>query len=123
VVFDNLPGSIGHIKAGNLRALGVTAAKRVAALPDVPAIGETVAGYDANVWYGIAVPKGTPAEIVNKLNTAVNAVLADPKLKERIHDLGGEPLPMSPDQFSKLVRSETDKWAKVIKEAHIPTVK
>jgi tripartite-type tricarboxylate transporter receptor subunit TctC len=123
VVFDNLPGSIGHIKAGNLRALGVTAAKRVAALPDVPAIGETVAGYDANVWYGIAVPKGTPAEIVNKLNTAVNAVLADPKLKERIHDLGGEPLPMSPDQFSKLVRSETDKWAKVIKEAHIPTVR
>ena len=123
VVFDNLPGSIGHIKAGNLRALGVTAAKRVAALPDVPAIGETVAGYDANVWYGIAVPTGTPAEIVNKLNTAVNAVLADPKLKTRIHDLGGEPLPMSPAQFSKLVRSETDKWAKVIKEAHIPTVK
>jgi tripartite-type tricarboxylate transporter receptor subunit TctC len=123
VVFDNLPGSIGHIKAGNLRALGVTAAKRVAALPDVPAIGETVAGYDANVWYGMAVPKGTPAEIVDKLNTAVNAVLANPKLKERIHDLGGEPLPMSPDQFSKLVRSETDKWAKVIKEAHIPTVK
>jgi len=123
VVFDNLPGSIGHIKAGNLRALGVTAAKRVAALPDVPAIGETVPGYDANVWYGIAVPKGTPAEIVSKLNTAVNAVLADPKLKTRIHELGGEPLPMSPDQFGKLVRSETDKWAKVIKEAHIPTVK
>jgi tripartite-type tricarboxylate transporter receptor subunit TctC len=69
------------------------------------------------------VPKGTPAEIVNKLNAAVNAVLADPKLKERIHDLGGEPLPMSPDQFGKLVRSETDKWAKVIKEAHIPTVR
>src|SRR4051812_32872532 len=123
VVFDNLPGSYGHIKAGNLRALGVTAAKRVAALPDVPTIGETVAGYDANVWYGVAVPKGTPAEIVNKLNAAVNAVLADPKLKERIHDLGGEPLPMSPDQFGKLVRSETDKWAKVIKEAHIPTVR
>jgi tripartite-type tricarboxylate transporter receptor subunit TctC len=123
VVFDNLPGSYGHIKAGNLRALGVTAAKRVAALPDVPTIGETVAGYDANVWYGVAAPKGTPAEIVNKLNAAVNAVLADPKLKERIHDLGGEPLPMSPDQFGKLVRSETDKWAQVIKEAHIPTVK
>src|SRR5689334_12083813 len=87
VVFDNLPGSYGHIKAGNLRALGVTAAKRVAALPDVPTIGETVPGYDANVWYGIAVPKGTPEEIVSKLNTAVNAVLKDPKLKERIHDL------------------------------------
>src|SRR3954468_3788230 len=123
VVFDNIPGSIGHIKAGKLRALGVTAAKRVSALPDVPTIGETVAGYDADVWYGVAVPKGTPAEIVNKLNTAVNAVLADPKLKERIHELGGEPLPMSPDQFGKLVQSETDKWAKVIKEAHIPAVK
>lgn len=123
VVFDNLPGSIGHIKAGNLRALGVTAAKRVAALPDVPAISETVPGYEASVWYGIAVPKDTPPEIVKKLNTAVNAVLADPKLKARIHDLGGEPMPMSPDQFGKLVRSETDKWAKVIKEAHIPTVK
>jgi len=123
VVFDNLPGSYGHIKAGNLRALGVTAAKRVAALPDVPTIGETVPGYDANVWYGISVPKGTPAEIVTKLNGAINAVLKDPKLKERIHDLGGEPLPMSPDQFGKLVQSETDKWAKVIKEAHIPKVK
>ena len=116
-VFDNLPGSIGHIKAGKLRALGVTAAKRVAALPDVPAIGETVPGYEANVWYGIAVPKGTPAEIVDKLNTAVNAVLADPKLKARIHDLGGEPMPMSPAEFGKLVQSETDKWAKVIKSA------
>ena len=122
VVFDNLPGSYGHIKTGNLRALGVTAAKRVAALPDVPTIGETVPDYDANVWYGIAVPKGTPAEIVTKLNTAVNAVLKDPKLKERIHDLGGEPLPMSPDQFGKLVQSETDKWAKVVKGTGLPQI-
>ena len=79
-MFDNIPGSIGHIKSGKLRALGVTAAKRVAALPDVPTIGETVPGYDANVWYGIAVPKDTPHEIVAKLNAAVNAVLKDPKL-------------------------------------------
>ena len=76
--FDNLPGSIGHIKTGKLRALGVTAAKRMAALPDVPAIGETVPGYEANVYYGISVPKGTPHEIVAKLNAAVNAVLKDP---------------------------------------------
>jgi tripartite-type tricarboxylate transporter receptor subunit TctC len=123
VVFDNLPGSIGHIKAGKLRALGVTAAKRVAALPDVPAIGEVVPGYEASVWYGIAVPKGTPPAIVATLNTAVNAVLADPKLKARIHDLGGEPMPMSPEQFGKLVASETAKWSKVIKSAGIPTVK
>jgi tripartite-type tricarboxylate transporter receptor subunit TctC len=79
VVFDNLPGSYGHIKAGNLRALGVTAAKRVAALPDVPTIGETVAGYDANVWYGVAAPKGTPAEIVNKLNDACAKATKEPE--------------------------------------------
>jgi tripartite-type tricarboxylate transporter receptor subunit TctC len=123
VVFDNLPGSIGHIKAGNLRALGVTVAKRVAALPDVPTISETVPGYEASVWYGIAVPKGTPHDIVETLNTALNAVLADPKLVSRIHDLGGEPMPMKPAEFGKLVQNETDKWAKVIETAHIPKVK
>jgi tripartite-type tricarboxylate transporter receptor subunit TctC len=123
VVFDNIPGSIGHIKAGALRALGVTAAKRVSALPDVPTIGETVPGYDANVWYGIAVPKDTPAEIVAKLNTAVNAVLKDPKLIERIHGLAADPMPMTPAEFGKLIQSETDKWAKVIEAARIPKVK
>jgi tripartite-type tricarboxylate transporter receptor subunit TctC len=123
VVFDNLPGSIGHIKAGNLRALGVTVAKRVAALPNVPTISETVPGYEASVWYGIAVPKGTPHDIVEKLNTALNAVLADPKLIDRIHGLGGEPMPMTPAEFGKLVQHETDKWAKVIASAHIPKVK
>ena len=122
VVFDNIPGSIGHIKAGKLRALGVTAAKRVSALPNVPTIGETVPGYDANVWYGIAVPKDTPHEIVVKLNAAVNAVLKDPKLIARIHDLAADPLPMTPEEFGKLVQSETDKWAKVIAVAHIPKV-
>jgi tripartite-type tricarboxylate transporter receptor subunit TctC len=84
VLFDNLPGSIAHIKAGALRALGVTAPKRSNALPDVPTIGETVPGYEAIVWYGIVVPKGTPPEIVDTLNSAVNAVLADPKLKARL---------------------------------------
>jgi tripartite-type tricarboxylate transporter receptor subunit TctC len=118
-VFDNLPGAIGHIKSGKLRALGVTAAKRVDSLPDVPAIGETVPGYEASVLYGIAVPKGTPPEIVAKLNTGFTTVLNDPKLKARIADLGAEPMPMSPADFGKLVANETDKWAKVIKSAGI----
>jgi tripartite-type tricarboxylate transporter receptor subunit TctC len=114
VLFDNLPGSIGHIKTGKVRALGVTAAKRVSAIPDVPAISETVPGYEASVWYGIAAPKGTPAEIVGKLNHAVNAVLADPKLQARLAELGGEPMPMTPAEFGKLVVAETEKWAKVV---------
>src|SRR6266542_2629032 len=113
VVFDNIPGSIGHIKTGKVRALGVTAPKRVDALPDVPTIGETVPGYEAGVWYGIAVPKGTPPEIIDKLSAAVNAVLADPKLKARLNELGGEPMPMGPADFGKLVAHETEKWAKV----------
>jgi tripartite-type tricarboxylate transporter receptor subunit TctC len=119
VLFDNIPGAMGQIKSGTLRALGVTAAQRVAALPDVPAIDETVPGYEASVWYGIAAPRGTPPEIVAKLNSAVNAVLADPKLQERLHELGGDPMPMTPDEFGKLVAHETEKWAKVIRTANI----
>ena len=119
VLFDNLPGSIGHIKTGKVRALGVTAPKRVDALPDVPTIGETVPGYEAGVWYGIAVPKGTPPEIIDKLSAAVNAVLADPKLKARLNELGGEPMPMGPAEFGRLVAHETEKWAKVIKAAGV----
>jgi len=115
VMFDNLPGSVGHIKAGALRALGVTAGKRAAAIPDVPMIGETVPGYEAVVWYGIVAPKGTPPEIVDTLNTAVNAVLADPKLEARLAELGGEPMPMMPTQFGKFIADETEKWAKVVK--------
>lgn len=117
VMFDNLPGSIAQIKAGKVRALGVTTAKRVDSIPDVPTIGETVPGYEVFVWYGISAPKGTPAEIVDKLNTAVNAVLANPKLAARFHELGGEPMPMSPAEFGKLVADETVKWAKVVKFA------
>jgi tripartite-type tricarboxylate transporter receptor subunit TctC len=117
VLFDNLPGSIGHIKSGKVRALGVTAAKRVPALPDVPAIAETVPGYEASVFYGIAAPKDTPPDIIATLNHAVNAVLADPKLKARIAELGGEPMPMTPAQFGNLVAEETEKWGKVVKFA------
>ncbi len=119
VLFDNLPSSIPHIKAGALRALGVTAAKRVAALPDVPAIAETLPGYEASVWYGIAAPKGTPSDIVDKLNGAVNAALADPTVQKRLAELGGEPMPMKPGEFGKLVASETEKWGKVIRAAGI----
>jgi tripartite-type tricarboxylate transporter receptor subunit TctC len=89
----------------------------VESLPDVPAIAEIVPGYEANVVYGIAVPRATPPAIVNKLNAAVGAVLKDPKLRTRIAELGAEPMPMSPAEFGKLVQSETDKWAKVIKSA------
>jgi tripartite-type tricarboxylate transporter receptor subunit TctC len=115
VMFDNLPGSMAHIKAGTLRALGVTAGKRAQALPDVPTIGETVPGYEAVIWYGIVAPKGTPAEVVDTLNTAVDAVLANPTLKARLAELGGEPMPMTPAQFGKLIADETEKWAKVVK--------
>jgi tripartite-type tricarboxylate transporter receptor subunit TctC len=119
VLFDNIPGSIGHIKNGKVRALGVTGSKRVAAIPDVPTIGETVPGYEVSIWYGIAAPRGTPPEIVGKLNQAVNAVLADPKLQARLAELGGEPMPMTPAQFGKLVAEETVRWGKLIRAANI----
>src|SRR5262245_18334860 len=115
VVFDNIPGSIGHIKTGNVRALGVTAPKRVAETPDVPTSGETVPGYEVSIWYGIAAPRGTPPAIVEKLNQAVNAVLADPKLQTRL----AEPMSMTPAEFGKLVAEETEKWGKVIRAANI----
>jgi tripartite-type tricarboxylate transporter receptor subunit TctC len=117
VLFDNLPGSMQQIKAGRIRALGVTTKERVASIPEVPTIGETVPGYEVSVWFGISGPKGIPPEIVAKLNAAINAVLATPKIKERFHDLGGEVMPMSAAEFGKLVADETAKWAKVVKSA------
>ncbi|MBV9236489.1 MAG: tripartite tricarboxylate transporter substrate binding protein [Xanthobacteraceae bacterium] len=119
VMFDNLPGSIEFVRSGQLRALGVTTAKRSDALPDVPAIGEIVPGYEASVWYGIAAPKGTPPEAIETLNKAMAVALADPKMKARLAELGGIPMPMSPDEFGKLVADETEKWAKVVKFAGI----
>jgi tripartite-type tricarboxylate transporter receptor subunit TctC len=115
LMFDNLPSSIEHIRSGQLRALGVTATRRSEALPDVPTIGETVPGYEVNVWNGIVAPKGTPPEIVDTLNRAVNAALADPRLQARFAELGGAPMPMTPAQFGRLVADETEKWAKVVK--------
>jgi len=119
VLFDNLPSSLPHIRDGALRALGVTVTKRAPTLPDVPTIAETLPGYEASVWYGIAAPKGTPPEIVDRLNHAVNAALADPKVQARLIDLGGEPMPMTPPEFGKLVADETEKWGKVIHAAGI----
>ena len=119
VLFDNLPGSIEFVKTGKLRALAVTTAKRNAALPDVPTVGESVPGYEASVFYGVAGPKGMPAEAVEVLNKAFNAALADPKIQQRIKDLGGEPTPMTPAEFGKLLADETEKWGKVVKAANI----
>jgi tripartite-type tricarboxylate transporter receptor subunit TctC len=115
VLFDNMPSSVEYIKAGKLRPLGVTTATRVDALPDVPTVAETVPGYEASAWFGLGAPKGTPAEIVDKLNAAVNAGLADPKLKARLADLGGTMLVGTPAEFGKLIAEETEKWAKVVK--------
>jgi tripartite-type tricarboxylate transporter receptor subunit TctC len=115
VMFDNMPSSLPHIQGGKLRALAVTTAKRSDALPDVPTVGDTVAGYEASAFFGMGVPKGTPPEIIEKLNKEINAGLADPKIKARLAELGGMLIPGSPADFGKVVAEETDKWAKVIK--------
>ncbi len=117
--FDPILGSIEYIRAGKLRALAVTTATRSAILPDIPALGEFVPGFEASVWYGIGAPKNTPAEIVDRLNKEINAGLADPKLKARLGDLGGMTLASSPTDFGKLIADETDKWGKVIRAGHI----
>jgi len=119
VIFDNMPPSLPHIRAGKLRALAVTTATRSEALPDVPTVAETVPGYEASAFYGMSVPKGTPPEIIDKLNKEINAGLADPKVKARLADLGGMLVPGSPADFGTLVAAETDKWAKVIKEGGV----
>jgi tripartite-type tricarboxylate transporter receptor subunit TctC len=119
VLFDPIPASIGYIRTGKLRALAVTTATRSDALPDIPTVGEFVPGFEASSWYGIAAPKKTPAEIVEKLNVAINSAIADPKLKARFTDLGGMVLAGSPADFGKLIANETEKWAKVIRAANI----
>jgi tripartite-type tricarboxylate transporter receptor subunit TctC len=119
VYFSPLPESLAMIKAGKLRALAVTTAKRSPALPDVPTVAESVPGFEASTWQGIGAPKGTPAEIVVKLNTAINAALADPKIDERLAVLGSTPMPMSSDAFKAFIVAETEKWGKVIRAADI----
>jgi tripartite-type tricarboxylate transporter receptor subunit TctC len=119
VMFESVLSSIAYIRAGKLRALAVTSGTRSAALPDVPTVGEFVPGYEASGWFGIGAPKDTPAEIVGKLNREITAGLADPKIKERLADLGGVPLPMTAAEFGKLIADETEKWGKVIRAANI----
>ncbi len=115
VMFDNLPSSIEHIRSGRLRALAVTTAARSEALPDVPTIAETMPGYEASIWYGIVAPKGTPAVIIERLNKAVSAAVADPTIKARLAQLGCTAMPMAAAEFGSLLAAETEKWAKVVK--------
>ncbi len=115
VYFGGLAGSITYVRAGKLRALAVTTAKRLEALPGVPTVGEFVPSYEATSWAGIGAPQGTPVEIVAKLNMEINAALADPKMKAWITDLGGAPMPMTPSDFGILLANEVEKWAKVVK--------
>jgi tripartite-type tricarboxylate transporter receptor subunit TctC len=115
VMFDNMPSSIEHIRAGRLRALGVSATMRLQALPDVPPIAEFLPGFETSAWAGFGAPKNTPAEIIDLLNREINAALADPTIKARIAELGGEVLALSPGEYARLIGEETDKWAKVIK--------
>jgi tripartite-type tricarboxylate transporter receptor subunit TctC len=116
VMFEAVPSVVAH---GRLRALAVTTAMRVDALPDVPPMADFLPGYEASYWAGIGVPKNTPPEIVERLNREINAGLADPKIKERLGALGGIPMPMTPDEFGTFIADETEKWAKVIKFANI----
>jgi tripartite-type tricarboxylate transporter receptor subunit TctC len=110
-----LPSSIGHIRGGALRALAVTTATRAKALPDVPTVAETVPGYEASAWFGMAVPRGTPRAIIEKLNRTVNAALADPAVQAKLAELGGTNIPGTPEDFGKVINEETEKWAKVVK--------
>src|SRR4051812_33336784 len=114
VLFDNMPSIVGHIRSGSVRALGVTSAHRSPALPDVPSVSETVPGYEASAWFGIAVPKGTPPAVIARINREVNAALADPALKAKLADLGGVPMAGTPEDFWKIHRMETEKWAKIV---------
>ena len=115
VLFDTVPASLPHIRAGKLRALAVTTAARSEALPDVPTVGDFVPGYEASSIHGIGAPRNTPADIIDRLNKEVNAALADPKFKARIADLGGIVAVGSPADFGKIIAEETEKWAKVVK--------
>ena len=119
VLIDPIPASIGYLRAGKLHALAVTTTTRSDVLADVPTVNEFVPGYEASAWYGIGAPRGTPTEIIDRLNSAINACLAEPVLKARLVDVGGMPFSSSPAQFGNFIAAETEKWAKVIKSAGI----
>ena len=119
LLFGVMPASLGYVRAGKLRALGVTTAKRQELLPNVPTVAEFLPGYEANGWYGIVAPRGTPKEIVERLNITINAALADPAMKQRIVELGCADFAGAPADFAKFIVNETDKWAKVVAFADI----
>ena len=119
VMFDVLPELIGYIRAGSLRPLAVTTATRLPGLPDIPTVGEFVPGYEASTWWGVGAPRNTPVGVIGKLNREINEALADPQIKARLADLGGDVLALSPADFGKLIADETEKWAKVIRAANI----
>jgi len=122
VIFDNMPSVIQHIRSGALRALAVTSTERSALLPDTPTLADTVPGYEASALFGMGAPKNTPKEIIEKLNKEINAVLAEPAIKARLVELGGEPLIGTPDAFGAMIVAETEKWNKVIESAGIQKV-
>jgi tripartite-type tricarboxylate transporter receptor subunit TctC len=119
VLFDNLPSSVVHIKGGKVRALAVTSEGRESSMPQLPTVGETVPGYEATAWFGIGMPKGTPREIIEKVNAEVNRALADPRMRERLADLGGKPIAGTPDDFGRVIAAETAKWEKVVNGAGV----
>ena len=119
VMVEGVISSIGYVRAGKLRALAVTSATRLDALPGIPTVGEFVPGYEASGWFGLGAPKTTPAQIINTLNREIDAELADPTMKARIADLGGSPMAMTPAEFGKFIADETEKWGKVIRAANI----
>ena len=122
VIFDNMPSIIQHVRSGSLRALAVTTAEPSAQLPDVPTVAATVPGYEASALFGMGAPKNTPKEIITKLNTEINAILAEPEMKKRLVELGGEPLIQTPEKFGADIVAETEKWKKVIEEAKVEKV-
>jgi tripartite-type tricarboxylate transporter receptor subunit TctC len=122
VLFATPPSSIEYIRNGKLRGLATTGATRSEALPSLPTVADFVAGYEVGAWYGVGGPKGMPVEVIDKINREIGAGLADPRMKARFADLGGEPMPMTPAEFAKLIADETEKWAKVIRRANLKPV-
>jgi len=119
VAFTEMATSLGHVRAGSLRALAVTTASRTQALPDVPTLSEFIPGFEASQWVGLVAPRDTPPAIIGRLNGEINAALGDPAMKARFADVGGVALPGTPADFGSLIRDETEKWGKVIRAAHI----
>ena len=122
VIFDNMPSILQHVRAGSVRALAVTSTAKSPLLPDVPVLADTIPGYEASALFGMGAPKNTPKEIIAKLNKEINEVLAEPTIKARLVDLGGEPLIGTPEAFGAMIVAETDKWKKVIDEAKVEKV-